>query len=81
MNKQETIHTLERAKLYIFGNRNSRDYSLEALGRLSNAVGDAIYALEKTSDKNCSKCIDKGKCAIHDNFNIDYCSDWRCEDE
>ena len=37
----------------------------------------AISALEKTSDKNCSKCVNKSKCAIHDNFNIDYCSDWR----
>ena len=45
------------------------------------AIETAISALEKTSDKNCSMCIDKGKCAIHDNFNIDYCSDWRCEDE
>ena len=41
----------------------------------------AIQALEKTSDKNCSRCINKGKCAIHDNFNIDYCSDWSDEQE
>jgi len=41
----------------------------------------AISALEKTSDKNCSRCIDKGKCVIHDNFNIDYCSDWRYQNE
>ena len=39
----------------------------------------AIPALEKTSDKECSKCIERGKCAIYDNFNIDYCSDWRME--
>lgn len=37
----------------------------------------AIAALEKTADKDCSQCLDRGKCAIHDNFNIDYCSDWR----
>lgn len=28
-------------------------------------------------NKECSRCIHKGRCAIHDNFNIDYCSDWR----
>jgi len=37
----------------------------------------AISALEKLSDKNCSRCVDKNRCAIHDRFNIDYCSYWR----
>lgn len=41
------------------------------------ALNTAIKSLEKTSDKNCSKCIDKGRCAIYDNFYINYCSDWR----
>ena len=36
----------------------------------------AISALEKLSDKNCSRCVDRNRCTIHDNFNIDYCSDW-----
>ena len=39
--------------------------------------GMAIEALRQTADKDCSQCKDKGRCAIHDNFNIDYCSDWR----
>lgn len=37
----------------------------------------AIESLEKTSDEGCSRCIYRGKCTIFDNFNIDYCSDWR----
>lgn len=37
----------------------------------------AAKMLEHTTDKDCSQCLDKGHCAIHDNFNIDYCSDWR----
>ena len=40
----------------------------------------AISALEKQSDKNCSRCVNKNQCAIHDNFNIDYCSDWSVEE-
>lgn len=49
--------------------------------KLDYKIEEGISTLEITSDKNCSRCIDKDKCAIHDNFNIDYCSDWRCEDE
>ena len=45
------------------------------------AVEDAcmigVEALRQTADKDCSQCKDKDRCAIHDNFNIDYCSDWR----
>ena len=37
----------------------------------------AIEALELTSVKECSTCLDKGCCAIFDNFNINYCSDYR----
>lgn len=37
----------------------------------------AIEALKLTSVKECSTCLDKGCCAIFDNFNIDYCSDYR----
>ena len=40
----------------------------------------AISALEKQSDKNCSRCADRNRCAIHKNFNIDYCSDWSVEE-
>lgn len=48
---------------------------------VNKAIAVAISALEKTSDKKCLMCIDKGKCAIYDNFNIDYCSDWRNRNE
>ena len=37
----------------------------------------AIKALRQTADNDCSQCRERGRCAIHDNFNIDYCSDWR----
>lgn len=39
-----------------------------------------IEALEKTSDKLCARCTHKNKCAIFDNFNVDYCSDWSEEE-
>lgn len=41
------------------------------------AIDIAIKSLQQTADKNCSQCLERGKCAIYDNFNIDYCSDWR----
>ena len=25
----------------------------------------------------CNSCAELGRCAIYDNFNIEYCSDWR----
>ena len=56
-------------------------YNLNALISITESehesVRMAIEALEKTSDKDCSRCKDKNCCSIHDNFNIDYCSDWR----
>lgn len=39
-----------------------------------------IDALEKTADKECSKCQHRNRCSIVDNFNIDYCSDWSDEE-
>ena len=48
-------------------------------GSIIRAVIKALESLEKTADKECSRCIDRGRCAIYDNFNIDYCSDWRIE--
>lgn len=45
--------------------------------KLREAVDMAIEALKLTSVKECSTCSDKGCCAIFDNFNIDYCSDYR----
>lgn len=47
--------------------------------RIAEAFILAIDSLEKTADKDCSRCRDRGKCAIYDNFNIDYCSDWSAE--
>src|SRR5574344_693424 len=32
--------------------------------------------VERLKSRNCQTCANKGKCAIFDNFNIDYCSDW-----
>ena len=43
------------------------------------AINMGIEALIKTSDKDCSRCRERNRCAIYDNFNIDYCSDWGCE--
>ena len=42
-----------------------------------DAIIMAIEALKLTAVKECSTCSDKGCCAIFDNFNIDYCSDYR----
>ena len=36
---------------------------------------ERLLRSEKTL--NCSNCADRNKCAIHDNFNIQYCSDYR----
>ena len=32
--------------------------------------------IEQLKSRTCQSCVNKGKCAIFDNFNIDYCSDW-----
>ena len=32
---------------------------------------------ERLKSRTCQSCANKGKCAIFDNFNIDYCSDWK----
>lgn len=39
-----------------------------------------IEAIDKTTDELCARCAYKNKCAIFDNFNINYCSDWREEE-
>lgn len=44
------------------------------------AIQMAIEALEKTDDKECSRCQHRNRCSIVDNFNIDYCSDWSEEE-
>lgn len=41
------------------------------------AFETAIKSLKLTSVKECETCLDKGCCAIYDNFNIDFCSDYR----
>lgn len=33
------------------------------------------------SVKECGNCMNKGKCSIYDNYNIDFCSDWRATNE
>lgn len=43
------------------------------------AINMGIEALINTSDQGYSHCRERNRCAIYDNFNIDYCSDWRCE--
>lgn len=48
--------------------------------KCDEAITMAIEALNKTSDKLCSRCQHINICAIFDNFNIDYCSDWSEEE-
>ena len=69
---EKAIETLKDMK-GVFDTRSHKQYSLSALDL-------AISALEKLSDKNCSRCVDRNRCAIHDNFNIDYCSDWEVKE-
>ena len=76
MDKTMAIETLQDMK-GVFSGRGQllhKQYALLALDL-------AISALEKQSDKNCSRCADKNQCAIHKNFNIDYCSDWSMVEE
>ena len=70
---ERAIETLKDMK-GVFDTRSHKQHSLSALDL-------AIAALEKNLTKNCSRCVDRNRCAIHDNFNIDYCSDRRNEDE
>lgn len=72
MKDREVIEILNDMK-GVFGKRGHEQYSLYAIDR-------AIAALEKQSDKNCSRCVNRNRCAIHDNFNVDYCSDWSVEE-
>lgn len=69
---EKAIETLKDMK-GVFDTRSHKQYSLSALDL-------AIAALEKISDKNCSRCVDRNQCAIHNNFNINYCSDWSVEE-
>ena len=78
MNKQEAIKSLKNIVEYWTYRPTIVEYWTYRPTEIE-AAKLAISTLEKTSDKNCSMCIDKGKCAIHDNFNIDYCSDWSCQ--
>ena len=42
-----------------------------------NGNNDKLKAeIEQLKSRTCQSCVNKGKCAIFDNFNIDYCSDW-----
>lgn len=66
MTNEQIIKTLRIVLEKVEWNYPMDDYSV-AIKKVIN----------KLSDKNCSKCINKDKCAIFDNFNIDYCSDWR----
>lgn len=45
---------------------------------LKNDIRDLA---EQINDRDCSKCRNKGTCAIYDNFNIHYCSDWEKKHE
>lgn len=73
MDKTMAIETLQDMK-GVFSGRGHEQYALLALDL-------AIDALEKQSDKNCSRCADRNRCAIYKNFNIDYCSDWSVVEE
>jgi hypothetical protein len=67
MTNEEAIKVIETIDGLLIG--EGYDWEHEGL-RL------AKEALKKQSDTDCSRCRDRDKCAIHDNFNIDYCSDW-----
>lgn len=38
---------------------------------------DVLRLKDILKGMTCETCRDHGKCAIEDNFNIKYCSDWR----
>lgn len=39
------------------------------------------HLAKKTKAIHCETCANKKCCAIHDNFNIRYCSDWQQDKE
>ena len=50
---------------------------LERFVEKENGNNDKLKAeIEQLKSRTCQSCVNKGKCAIFDNFNIDYCSDW-----
>lgn len=42
-------------------------------------LGITLERIALLVEKECEHCADRSKCAIYDNFNIDFCSDWREE--
>ena len=73
INRQKLIEELEK---------KYRDIAKEDDERWvwwNRAIYTAVHIIkdQPTADQDCSQCRERGKCAIHDNFNIDYCSDWR----
>lgn len=58
------------------------DEGKEKLAMLSEVEGqtysDAIDIINQVeAEYTCENCAEKGKCAIYDNFNIKFCSDFR----
>jgi hypothetical protein len=72
MTNQEAIEILRDTPIDLRSPREDDIHTLYAKAQMM-----AIEALKLTSVKECSTCSDKGCCAIFDNFNIDYCSDYR----
>ena len=81
MTNEEAIQELDSRKLTM-----SMCIDIESCIRANKAIELAISALEENDklkaeieqlkSRTCQSCVNKGKCAIFDNFNIDYCSDW-----
>jgi hypothetical protein len=54
-------------------NSSIDDYECGANNALEHAIKITTETLQNIS---CENCRNKGKCAICDNFNIQFCSDW-----
>ena len=54
-------------------NASIDDYECGANNALEHSINITAETLRNIS---CDTCRNKGKCAIYDNFNIKFCSDW-----
>ena len=75
MTNKEAIEQLKELRMWM-----AREFGVEPNELDRESIHMAIEALEKTADKECSRCQHRNRCSIFDNFNIDYCSDWSEEE-
>lgn len=57
-----------------------KEHSEDLTNQFYKKLSEQGITFERTlmlAAKDCGNCVNKGKCAIYDNFNIDFCSDWR----